>query len=377
MTNHKFTFVDIFAGCGGLTYGFYKHRNFKGLLALDSWNLAEKVFVDNFPNMPFELGDLFNPKYVKHVSEKLKGKCDILLGGPPCQAFSTLGKRRDGDRRSSLVEMFVQICLNVKPKIIIMENVRGISSKNHKSGLNFPDFIRSELSNGRRTVKYNCRPILVKTLDYGLAQTRIRWILIAVRADWDKDNLVLGEIINRIKRRRSTKIRVLKDVIGDLDHIECASGPDEVLVIKNGVRKSIYNHKSMNHSPRLIERFSYVPVGGGLLDVPRKLLTNHLKRMIDGAYGNGGHIKNIYGRLDWNKPAGTIVAGIDKITCGRFVHPSANRLLTPRECARIQSFPDAFRFSGSLVGQYYLIGNAVPPKISSILANAVADSLRG
>src|SRR5262249_19902508 len=102
----------------------------------------------------------------------------------------------------------------------------------------------------------------------------------------------------------------------------------------------------------------------------------HLKRMKRGAYGSGGHVKNIYGRLEWDKPAGTVVAGIDKITCGRFIHPNANRLLTPRECARLQSFPDDFVFFGSAVTQYYLIGNAVPPNVSTAIMLAACAVLR-
>jgi DNA (cytosine-5)-methyltransferase 1 len=112
-----------------------------------------------------------------------------------------------------------------------------------------------------------------------------------------------------------------------------------------------------------------------LLDVPRRLLTDHLRRLVDGAYGSGGHVKNIYGRLEWGKPSGTVVAGIDKITCGRFVHPVENRLLTPRECARLQSFPDEFAFMPSLVASYYLIGNAVPPKAAAAMGRSVASFL--
>ena len=137
----------------------------------------------------------------------------------------------------------------------------------------------------------------------------------------------------------------------------------------------IFNHRALAHSDQLLRRFAHVPPGGGLLDVPRRLLTPHLRKMIDGHYGNGGHIKNIYGRLEWGKPAGTVVAGIDKITCGRFLHPDADRLLTPRECARLQSFPDSFRFHGSMVKCYYLIGNAVPPKFSEVFASAIHKGL--
>ena len=369
------TYADIFTGCGGLCHYFYKNTNYSGTLAVDFWPAAAKVFTSNHPNIPFELRDMYQPDDVLAVIEALREKCDVLLGGPPCQGFSTLGKRRDDDKRSTLVETFLRLSVKVKPKIIVMENVRGIASKEHKTGLPFPEFIRGLLQNEDSPSQYDIANVLINALDLGLAQTRVRWILIAVRKDINENNAVLDKIVNSINSKKVDRQLSLRDVIGDLPHIESGEGQDIQYIEDNGMKKAIFNHVAMRHSPKLLERLSYVPVGGGLLDVPQHLLTNHLRKMVQGQYGNGGHIKNIYGRLDWNKPSGTIVAGIDKITCGRYVHPDSNRLLTPRECARIQSFPDDFRFFGSLVNQYYLIGNAVPPAISLILSEAIADAL--
>ncbi len=376
----KITFADIFSGCGGLTNGFYQNSHFKGLLAVDWWPIARKVFLENHPRMPFELHDLYDPNEVDGVIQKLKGKCDILLGGPPCQGFSTLGSRREKDRarehaRCSLVETFLHICLGVEPKIIVMENVRGITSKKHSTGRTFPQVINEILNNGNGDAAYDVCALQINTLEYGLAQTRIRWFLFAVRKDRDLNGRTLNGILERIERQKTNMKRTLRDVIGDLPHVESGEGDDVINISVDGVQKIIYNHRAMKHSSKLVRKLSYVSVGGGLPDVPRDLLTDHLRKMVDGFYGEGGHVKNIYGRLDWEKPCGTIVAGIDKITCGRFVHPSSNRLLTPRECARIQSFPDSFRFLGSLVNQYYLIGNAVPPEISRVIANAIFETL--
>jgi len=368
------TFADIFCGCGGLTNGFHRNKNFKGLLAVDCWPIAGRVFSENHPEIPFQLRDLYIPEEVDAVSQQLKEKCDVLLGGPPCQGFSTLGKRRNKDKRSSLVEVFLDICVNVVPKIIVVENVRGITSIKHRTGKTFPEYIQEVLSEGNGSIGYDARAIQVNTLEYGLAQTRIRWFLIAARKDLNTEFHVLNKSIQEIEDQKTIVRRNLRDVIGDLPQINSGGGDNVIIDHVDGVERTIFNHRAMNHSTKLIKRFSYVPVGGGLLDVPRDLLTDHLKKMVNGAYGNGGHIKNIYGRLDWEKPCGTIVAGIDKITCGRFLHPSSNRLLTPRECARIQSFPDSFRFFGSLVNQYYMIGNAVPPEISRVIANAIAKT---
>ena len=369
------TYADIFSGCGGLSHSFYTKKQFRGLLAVDAWSAAARVFSTNHPGVPFHTKDLSEKREIEFVVRSLKNKCDILLGGPPCQGFSTLGKRRDSDKRSSLVDSFLKICLDVNPKIIVIENVPGITSKKHPSGIKYSDLVVSTLQSDQAGASYDLETTTIDALDYGLAQTRKRWFLLAVREDVNRKGDVLETIRSQIKRRRARKRSLLKDAIGDLPHIESGGGAEVMIVRNNGSSKVIYNHRAMNHTKRLVERFSHVPVGGGLPDVPRELLTKHLKRMLDGAYGNGGHIKNIYGRLDWDKPAGTIVAGIDKITCGRFVHPEANRLLTPRECARIQSFPDDFRFQGSLVAQYYLIGNAVPPRISAVLADSIQAAM--
>ncbi len=370
----KITFADIFSGCGGLSLGLATHPDFKGILAVDHSEPAGKVFQDNHPNIPFELHDLYDDNEAASVAEALTGRCDVLLGGPPCQGFSTLGKRRSSDRRSTLVDVYLKLAANIKPKIVIVENVRGIKSMEHPSGMKYPDFMRYYLQT-LCDPEYDTDELIIDTKEYGLAQTRVRYLFLAVRRDININGDVLKVLVSDILSQRTFNTRTLKEVIGDLPYIESGESYDENMPYGK-TKQVIYNHKAMKHSPRLIERLSHVPVGGGLPDVPRKLLTKHLLKMLDGNYGSGGHVKNIYGRLDWNKPCGTIVAGIDKITCGRFVHPIANRLLTPRECARIQSFPDDFKFSGGSVAQYYMIGNAVPPKISTVLANAITRALK-
>jgi len=376
VTAPTLTFADVFSGCGGLTWGFSRHPAFKPLLAVDWWTAAEKVFTHNYPGLRFERHDLHDLSAVAAVAEALSGRCDVLLGGPPCQGFSTLGKRRDGDRRSALVDAFLDVANRVKPAVVVMENVRGISSKmRDPGGMTFMEFARRSLADGGKDPGYDVECVLLHALDYGLAQTRQRWFLIGVRQDVSAGGAVLRRILDGLARSRSPKRRVLRDVIADLPQIEAGEGEEVAWVRAGSRRRAVFNHRAMNHSERLVKAFATVPVDGGLLDVPREMLTPHLHRMVDGKYGNGGHIKNIYGRLNWTKPSGTVVAGIDKITCGRFVHPEADRLLTPRECARLQSFSDDFRFFGSLVTQYYLIGNAVPPRFSEILANAISKAI--
>jgi DNA (cytosine-5)-methyltransferase 1 len=161
--------------------------------------------------------------------------------------------------------------------------------------------------------------------------------------------------------------RTLREVIGDLPSLESGQGSDE-LVTATGV---VYNHYVFEYEKKTLERIKAVPQNGGLQDIPDELLSNHLMKMKHGGYGSGGFVKNLYGRLDWDKPSGTIVAGIKKITCGRFFHPTDSRLLTVREVARLQTFPDDYKFSGGLIDQYTVVGNAVPPKFSEFIGNVI------
>jgi len=321
--------------------------------------------------VPFWAADLHKEEEIDRITSLLRGRCDVLLGGPPCQGFSTLGNRAPNCRISSLVDVFLQMTLSIKPKIIVMENVRGLASKVHPSGVLFPEFIKKTLEQSVGFPRYRTAEFLVDAQEYGLAQTRLRYILVAVRDDLVGAADMVATIVEKIEQQKQRKRATLREAIGDLPKVASGEGGDVYIERYKGRRRAIYNHKAMNHSQTLQKRLSFVPQGGGLPDVPRRLLTEHLKRMLDGKYGSGGHVKNIYGRLQWDEACGTIVAGMDKITCGRFVHPDENRLLTPRECARIQSFPDSFRFFGGQVTQYYSIGNAVPPKLSSVFANAV------
>jgi DNA (cytosine-5)-methyltransferase 1 len=359
-----FTYIDLFSGCGGLSYGFSRSKYFQCLLASDFWDKARENYLLNYKKRPFEILDFSKQGDIDTVVNRFRNKCDVVLGGPPCQGFSTLGKRKLVCDKSILVDSFLEIATRIEPKLILMENVKTISSKKHPAGGLVTDKIEEQLVNSG----YSYKTVILSATDFGLAQTRKRFFLIAVK---NENEDFLNKILEHIERKKKPAHSTLKELIGDLPVIEAGQG--EQLSIHKG--RKIYNHQAMNHSENLVERFSHVPKGGGLLDVPLDLLTNHLRKMVSGGYGTGGHAKNIYGRMSWDKPSGTIVAGMDKITVGRFLHPDSNRLLTPRECARIQSFPDTFRFQGSLVTQYYLIGNAVPPVFSKVFSSAVLKFL--
>ena len=352
----KITYIDLFSGCGGLSWGFYKSSYFKGLLATDIWKEAKRNYDLNHEGIDFKLSDFSLEEDRDEIISQFKGRCDLVIGGPPCQGFSTLGKRELDCKKSILVDAFLDTAIKINPRFIIMENVKAIRSKKHPNGGFFIDAIERIFNKS----EYVYKTVILNSLDFGLGQTRQRFFLFACKSN---EEPLLSEFINAIDSHKKNTHTTLYDLIGDLPSV----GPGEEFIDK---KLKIFNHKSLNHSDKLVERFKHVPVGGGLLNVPKNLLTEHLIKMVEGEYGSGGHAKNIYGRMSWELPSGTIVAGMDKITVGRFVHPVENRLLTPRECARIQSFPDEFIFYGSLVTQYYLIGNAVPPLFSEIFSKS-------
>lgn len=363
------TVTDVFSGCGGFSLGFSQDSGFDVRYAIDSWDKALETIELNKPTIKTVQSDLSIPESLDEIADRIDGS-DILIGGPPCQGFSTLGKRRDGDKRSSLVDVFAELVNRVRPKIALVENVRGIQSKKHPEFGTYANALQQGLQNGADGGYFTSSKLL-NAVQFGVPQNRVRWFMLAVRADLLSGQDALDRFWGFLDETAAQGPVTLRDAIGDLPRL--SSGEEKK---SDSEGKVLHNHRAMRHSEALTRRLSAIPPLGGLPDVPRELLTPHLRRMLDGGYGSGGHVKNIYGRMDWDAPSGTIVAGIDKITCGRFVHPEQDRLLSPRECARIQTFPDQYRFVGGQVAQYYQIGNAVPPKLSHAIARALKKFVR-
>lgn len=365
----SYKFADLFCGCGGMSIGLI-NAGFVDTVAADFWDVAKNNYLSYEPlsHTDFYQTNMFNEDERKELSNVLSSSSiDLLAGGPPCQGFSTLGKREEKDTRNTLVESYLKTALEIKPKMLIMENVPAIQSMKHSSGKKYPEYAKELLrSNG-----YYAETVFVDGNQVGLAQTRKRLFLIALNKGYLKEIDDFSKVLtNTIAKLQPTHDYLpIKDVIGDLPRLESGEGADE-LCTKNGV---VYNHYVFKYEPNTLARIKTVPKNGGLQDIPDELLSNHLVKMKHGGYGSGGFVKNLYGRLDWEKPSGTIVAGIKKITCGRFFHPVDSRLLTVREAARLQSFPDDYKILGGLIDQYTVVGNAVPPKFSELIGNVLID----
>ena len=273
------------------------------------------------------------------------GELDILSGGPPCQGFS---KQKRGahlldDERNSFVLDYARIVLETEPRSFIFENVEIFGQKR---GVDLAEEVKQKLADYRISSFFIC------SSDFGLAQTRGRFVMIGIRRDQSSARPVL---------EMNTKRMTIKDVIGDLPPppADCTEHPEIANHIKGRITK-------MNEL-----RFSHVPPGGGWQDIP-----NHLRlpchQNVDTTRGGW---PDVYGRLAWEGQCPTITGGFDNFSRGRYGHPEQDRALTLREGARLQGFPDSFRFCGTRHDVRHQIGNAVPPPVAKAAGEAVVRVL--
>lgn len=387
----KYTVLDLFAGAGGFSLGFeMTHKyNIIGAIEMDKW--AAETYSVNHANSKVLVGDIVNFSN-DCLRNEFKEKIDIIIGGPPCQGYS-IANRNAGDPkdpRNSLFEEFIRVGKIFDPQIMIMENVPNLLKAKTESKEYVIDIVRDELAK----MGYYVYHTLLQATDFGIPQIRKRLFVLA-----SKNELTLpfpnpthtintsGEELFKLE-----KCPTLWDAISDLPDIESTQGSEVMEYDKSPVNdyqvwlrensSFVLNHKSMNHSKRMVKRFESMLWGDSTSDV-----AEHLKPIKRN--GNGETSDKVYDqnnrRMHPDKPCHTIAASF----YANFVHPFKNRNFTAREGARIQSFPDTFLFKGkptvvsrkllqregrveeNFLCQYNQIGNAVPP----LLAKAIAENL--
>lgn len=395
-----YNFIDLFAGCGGLSEGFYK-EGYKALLHLEIDKAACKTLRTrmkyyNYSDEEIERAvlcdDITRDGIIEEIESRLNDKVDIIIGGPPCQAFSTQGRAQDpnsmrNDPRNFLFENYLQILNHFKPKFFIFENVRGMLTAK-PTGVKIFDIIISEMSKTYKVCN-NPKTILLNAADYGVPQIRQRVILIGVRKDLDIEP---EEIYTRIPKTHSdnptdglTPYVTVRQAISDLPPIQAGDGSDCWTFAEYTYRDMndyisrlrdrnfgfIYNHKARIHNENDRERYRILSEHGNwqLRDLQnvRPDLINHDPR----------HFGNRYTVQEWDKPAKTICAHLYK-DGNLFIHPdpAQARTFTVREAARIQSFPDDFFFEGSRTDQFKQVGNAVPPLMAQSFAHTLKQFLQ-
>ena len=410
--NENMTFIDLFAGCGGLSLGLI-NAGFKGVFAIEKtpdafstliYNLKNQDKQNNFDwpswlpckNMTTE--ELLN-NYKDNLKD-LEGKVDLIAGGPPCQGFSFAGRRNPNDPRNKLTEEYIKIVDMVKPKFLLLENVRGfqIAFKNKKKA--YSEYVISKLEN-LDGCKYKVFKKVLPASMFGVPQLRHRFIMLAIRHDvidslklegYDDDSFF--EIVNNraslFKKNNGLKSEIVKlsDAISDLEMkgkklIKCPDSnnfkqisyqlPDKInpylkLMRRDVDDKFIPNSLRLpNHKEDTLDKFKYIIQHAE----KGKALSKKLKEKFSMK-------KQCFTVLSPDKLATTITTLPDDA-----LHYSEPRVLTVRENARIQSFPDWFEFQGKYTTgghrrkeecpRYSQVGNAVPPLMAEVLGLVIKD----
>jgi len=395
----KYTFIDLFAGCGGLSEGFYR-EGFKALahVEIDHWaceTLRTRMKYYGYKDYEKEVieHDITSKDILKRIDNAVNGRTvDIIIGGPPCQAYSTAGRVRDGKRmatdpRNYLFESYVKILNHYKPFFFVFENVTGLLSAQVNGAPIFPKVLKA--LGKKYKVIGNPEVLVHNTADYGVPQIRKRVIIIGVRKDIDKNPLQLYQDIIKThwnpetseeERKGRKRFVDVKKAIGDLPPVEPGcdestqeySYPCDNEFLKRVGKKGehpLMDHVARNHNDLDRERFQVMIHNHWTFGQLRRLMPQY-------EHEHARVFDNSYVVQWWDLPSKTILAHIYKDGF-QFIHPDENqrRTFTVREAARIQSFPDDFEFKGSRGEKYKQIGNAVPPLFAEALAKSIRKNL--
>ncbi len=380
-------FIDVFSGCGGLSFGL-ELAGHKCVAAIDFDEKAIVTFNSNHLNKVGLCKDLLRYKPTDLEREIGKASVDMVVGGPPCQGFST-ARRVDGgnigpivipDSRRDLYKVFLSYVEHFSPKIFMMENVLGIRSTS--AGKYF-----TAIQNEARNLGYNVVPIELKCWDYGVPQNRIRQIFLGTKIGnlpFSAD-LYLHKTHSDESAQELAPLVTLGEAIGDLPSIEAGKGTiisayDMNLrvnhiqrygdrytfkVLRADQSEQLIWHVARPHSARDLRDFSVLAEGE-----TSKMALKSGKTM-EFPYSRDS-FKDRFTRQSRDKLCSTIVAHLSKDGL-MFIHPTQLRTLTPREAARVQSFPDTFYFHGDRSAVYKQIGNAVPPEAAKALGKAISS----
>lgn len=381
--------VDLFSGAGGLTFGFYyrkksdkfvRNRKFNFLFANEYDHCASNAFRENFPDIPLLECDI-----AKITSEVLRNNninvnnVDIVIGGPPCQSYSTVGKRQY-DQRAKMYREYIRVLKLLMPKIFIFENVTGLlSMKNDSGNPVIEDIIKMFGEIKKSNVQgYTIHQSVLNAKNYGVPQSRERVFLVGVRND-------LNVIWKFPKPSHGAHV-------GLLPYLTVEEAISDLPVLNNGQVRNEYIMAPQSHYQRLMRGDNDILMdhqnglnGEKMLTIMQNVMQGEGRKQInelvdggvleDSCYLTSGY-SNTYGRLWWDRPSTTITNSLGSPSALRCIHPLQNRALTTREGARLQSFPDWFSFNGSKYQKNSQVGNAVPPLLAMKLACCIENLFR-
>ena len=355
----KFKAIDLFCGAGGLSTGL-KKSGFRLCLGVDIDEKALKTYKCNLKRTKVLKEDI--KKVTGEKITELTGinrRDNFLLAGcPPCQGFSSLGKRDANDEKNELVYEYIRIINELEPSFILMENVPGMSTGVGKEI--FKNVVKDLEEN------YHVEYATLNAADFGVPQIRKRLVLHGIRNDV-YDNLGLDKEKQKIlpksthskeKKKGYRKWVTVRKAIFDLPILGAGESYDDGI---------IKNHKARSLSETNIERLQEIRLHGGNREMISEELQLECHKKENVSY------TDTYGIIDPDKPAPTITSGCTIISKGRYCHPTQNRGLSIREAARLQSFDDKFEFQGNMGEMSLQIGNAVPPKLAQASGKVIIN----
>lgn len=382
-TKKTYNALDLFCGAGGFSVGMeqagvnvitsiefnpqiaetYRYNNPQTHLIVDDIRYVKASSEDvDISTSPHE----YDFKNIEQVFNEKGVSCDIIFGGPPCQGFSMAGRRiRTNakfleDERNYLFKEFIRMVKYLKPKVFIIENVPGILNYNEGS-------VKKEIYETFKKLGYDVHAEVLCAADYGVPQMRNRAFFIG-----NNLGLCSTDLFPPPTHNKDTYVSVM-DAISDLPPLNSGEGmevsPYSTNAILTEYQKKlrnpdglIYNHMSSQHKTETIELLKMINEGQTMKDLPEKYRT---KSVHSGAYG----------RMESNAPAYTLTTRLNTPSVGRITHPKQHRTITPREAARIQSFPDSYKFLGDITSLGMQIGNAVPPFLAEAIGKHILKIL--
>lgn len=379
-TGPRHTAVDLFSGAGGITLGLI-NAGFDVRLCSDAAPCCEATHRRNFPGIPFIGRDIhgLTGADIRHEAGVGRAELDLLIGGPPCQGFSIIGQRELWDPRNGLFRQFMRIAEELRPKIIVIENVTGLATLEKGAVL-------AELGNAFREAGYSIDCAELLSAQYGVPQMRWRMFFIGWRRDlgrqggFPKPTHGRGGIGDMVPNRTippalTEGFVTIREAIGDLPPVQAGGYATKYLRTHEGLYQEamrlnaperLHNHYAPRLSAQNLERLQHLQPGEDWRSLPRELLPSSMRRAL-----RKDHTRR-FRRMRWDGIARAIITRFRDPKSGEYIHPDQHRTISIREAARIQSFPDWFVFEATNSEQYDQVGNAVPP----LLAKAVGLELK-
>ncbi|WP_432487077.1 DNA cytosine methyltransferase [Kineococcus sp. SYSU DK018] len=364
------TMIDLFAGCGGMSLGF-QQAGFRSIMAVEHDLHAAATYAANFGEAHVFQED------IAVIPDSEIPQADLIIGGPPCQGFSNLGSKDVDDPRNKLWKEYLRFVDKAQPKVFVLENVSRFRKSNEF------DLLMEEADHG--SLKgYELEHDVLVASDYGVAQRRPRAIVIGTRRDLSP----IGHPPTTHARVPGLDLLPWETVRSRIEGLPRVPESTE-LPTRDPVRyfgQAVPGHFSgldlhIGRRPvaRSLERYDHIPPGGGRFDLPDHLLSDCWRNKPTGT-------TDVMGRMLWDAPSPTIRTEFFKPEKGRYLHPQwspndpsdrVNRVITHYEAARLQDFPDTYKWCGTKVSIARQIGNAVPVGLAAAIGRHIKDRLEG